>query len=263
MVLLVLGLIFLLTLVLMLLGTVFTIFMITRYWNVLRPIAVSALLLLGGVAFFDALASTHAVRCAEKGAPGVSAPGGAAADDSPEIRLAESSTTHAEIPLSDPQAPAWTRRTPGEMNTAQEVVEITVHAGPCLSRSDCETQLGKAILTVVDDFVRTEIATTPGVEVTVSPQFIEKWQIVPETYVSRTKREVVSSLEPQEMVDLYALVRIDRTGRAQLRDLWRESIVQRRMKTAGATLVGVLAVLTLSWAILRRPAKSVSICAGQ
>jgi len=253
MALLVLGLILLLALLLMVSGAIFSIVLLTRHWNVVRPVVVMGLLLLGALAFFDALAAKQVVRCAEDQSEKKKQQRNLFGDPNEG-----SKTRPADISLTDLTAPEWTRRKPGEMNTAQETVEVTVHAGPCLSRADCEVELAKELIRTVDDYVRSEIANAPGVDVEVPPQLIKE-TLVKATHVSHSKREVLSSLGPQEMVDLYALVKIDRDAREQLRDLWREKVVQGRMKAAGAALVGVLAALTLGWAILRRPPKQILV----
>ncbi|MCE9556878.1 MAG: hypothetical protein K8T91_26320 [Planctomycetes bacterium] len=245
MVLFILALIVLLTVFAAVATVVMGCILVQRNWHWLRPMVVLGLVLFVSLGLFDAMAVNNSARSAEE----------AARTQADKDLFGESDQVAANPPQIqlDPEAPEWTRRKSGELfGTTQEVVEVTVHAGPCLSLPDCEAQLARELATAVDDYVRTELGAGPDVQV--PRQFVEG-TLVKDRYVSRTKKVVVSSLGPQDMVDIYALVKIDRASREKLRDLWRESVVQTRMKTAAAGLAGVLGVLTLGWAVLRRTPK--------
>lgn len=223
--------------------------LVQRSWHWLRPVAVLGLVLFVSLGIFDVMAANNSARSAEE-----------ATRKQKENDLFGESDEVAATPHQiqlDPEAPDWTRRPPRELlSTAQKEIEVTVHAGPFLSRTACEAQLAKELAVVVGDYIRAEMDSPSATDVSIPPDYI-RTQLVKATYDSVTKRNPASNIEPQEMVDMYALVKFDSASRDHLRTLWRESVVRTRMKTAAAGLAGVLGVLTLGWAVLRRPVKSV------
>lgn len=88
----------------------------------------------------------------------------------------------------------------------------------------------------------------------IPPAIVEK--LIKENYECKSKRAGTATSEPQEMVEMYALVKFDNDARDELKKLCHDGIVQSRMKTAGSGLVAILGVLTVAWAILRRPSRS-------
>jgi len=232
--------------------TVVALMVLRRCWPWLRPAAAIVLLLLGTAAIFDVMASANAAPSVERGNKKTQSERDLFGEPAGSIQLGPH-----DAAATDPQAPQWTRRKTGELlSTAKETVEVTVHAGPCLSRTDCEIKLGKAVSTVVDDYIRTEIAPQTPADVAVPMQYIHN-TLVRDSHVSLSKHEfksVIGAEEP-EMVEMYALVRFDPASKQHLRDLCRESLVHTRMKTAAAALAGVLGALTLGWAVLRREPK--------
>ena len=230
-------------LLMLLSGVVLTVFVARRCWRMMGPIGVAALMLIVVLHVFD-------VRAEVKTTAAPAHPTEAAWDASAvsTVPLAEQPAA-AESNVSE--APAWTQRKLGEWNTLHADAVATVYAGPHLSRTKCEAELDKALAEAVDDYIHTEIAPQSSVKVVIPRDFIRD-NLVSDTYLSVTKRAGLSTQDPQDMVEIYALMKIDHTDREQLRGLWRESVVHTRLKTAGAVLAGVLAVLTLAWAVLRR-----------
>lgn len=248
MVLFILALIVLLLVFVAVASLVMACMLVRRNWHWLRPAAVLGLVLLVSLGIFDAMAANNAARSAEEatrkqtdkdlfGEPG------------------EVAASPHQIQL-DPEAPQWTRRPPRELlSTAQKEIEVTVHAGPCMSRTACEAELMKELSVVVGDYIRAEFDSSSASDVSISADFIRK-HLVKATHDSVTQRKPALNSEPEDMVDMYALVKFDPASRKELQKLWRESVVQKRMKTAAAGLAGVLGVLTLGWAVLRRTPKA-------
>ena len=222
--------------------------LVERSWHWLRPMAVLGLVLLVSLGIIDAMAGNNAARSAEETRK---------AQTEKDLFGESDEVAARQRPIQlEPDAPAWTKRPPREMlSTARNEIELTVHAGPHLGRADCEAELAKKLSETVDDYLRSEFASRMPVKVNVPQEYIRQ-HVVKDTYVSVSKRTVASNIEPQEMVDMYALVKFDPDNRKELQKLWRDSIVQSRMKTAAAGLAGVLGLLTLGWAVLRRPAKA-------
>lgn len=221
---------------------------VQRNWHWLRPAAVLGLVLFVSLGIFDAMAANNSARSAEE----------VTRKQKEKDLFGEADEVAAnpsQIKL-DPEAPPWTRRPPRELlSTAQKEIEVTVHAGPSLSRTACEAQLAKQLSEVVQDYIRAEMDSPSSADVSIPPDWILT-KLVKDKYVAVAKRAIASNIEPQEMVDMYALVRFDSANRNELQKLWRDSIVQTRMKTAAAGLAGVLGVLTLGWAVLRRTPKA-------
>jgi hypothetical protein len=207
--------------------------LVRRCWRWLGPLAAVALLvaLTPGVVGGPAAADT-----------------GKKADPA---AIAFSTSNDAEAPNSSAPAPAWTQRTRGEFSTAQNDIEVTVHAGPHLSRSKCEQELDKALVEAVDQYVQSEMAQDPAVRVAIPRQYIRD-NLVKDIHVSVAKRQVASNVDPEDMVEMYALVKFNADSRNQLRQFWREGVVRSRLETTALAVVGVLSALTIAWAVLRR-----------